>query len=85
MLDSLYEPDGNITWFFNGQASTLFAGRRAFNRCLSAIAREVYTTTPAYRSELVNRTNLSVPILTARKNFSLVPIWVVNYLVTHHN
>ncbi len=65
VLDSLYEPDGNITWFFNGQASTTFAGRRAFNRCLSAIAREVYAATPAYRSELVNRTNLSVPILTA--------------------
>ncbi|MEJ7662189.1 MAG: hypothetical protein WKG07_22795 [Hymenobacter sp.] len=29
----------------------------------------MYPATPAYRSELVNRTNLSVPILTARKNF----------------
>ncbi|MEJ7662865.1 MAG: hypothetical protein WKG07_26570 [Hymenobacter sp.] len=53
--------------FFNGQATTRFAGRRAFNRCLSAIAREVYPATPEYRSELVNKTNLSVPILTARK------------------
>ncbi|MDO7845213.1 hypothetical protein Q5H92_02515 [Hymenobacter sp. M29] len=69
VLDSLYAPDGNITWFFNGEANTEFTGRRAFNRCLSAIAREVYTATPIYRSELVNRTNLSVPILTARKNY----------------
>ena len=69
VLGSLYEPDGRITWFFNGQATTRFAGRRAFNRCLSDIAREVYPATPEYRSELVNKTNLSVPILTARKNF----------------
>ncbi len=69
VLDSLYEPDGHITWFFNGRANTRFAGRRAFNRCLSDIAREVYPATPIYRSELVNRTRLSVPILTARKNF----------------
>lgn len=69
VLDSLYEADGNITWFFNGAATVTFNNRRSFNRCLSAIAREVYVNTPVYRSELVNRTKLSVPIVTARKNF----------------
>jgi hypothetical protein len=69
VLDSMYEADGNITWFFNGDAEVKFSNRRSFNRCLSAIAREVYGATPAYRSELVNRTKLSTPILTARKSF----------------
>jgi len=69
VLDSLYEADGNITWFFNGRASTGFNNRRSFNRTLSAIAREVYSATPTYRSELINRTKLSTPIVTARKNF----------------
>jgi hypothetical protein len=69
VLDSLYEADGNITWFFNGAAEVTFNNRRSFNRCLSAIAREVYAATPAYRSELVNRTKLSTPIVTARKSF----------------
>ncbi|SFQ52564.1 hypothetical protein [Hymenobacter arizonensis] len=69
VLDSLYQADGNIIWFYNGAASTAFNSRRSFNRCLSAIAREVYAATPTYRSELVNRTKLSTPILTARKNF----------------
>jgi hypothetical protein len=69
VLDSLYSGDGHITWFFNGEAPVEFKGRRAFNRCLSGIAAEVYTATPVYRSELVNRTKLSVPIATARKNF----------------
>jgi hypothetical protein len=69
VLDSLYEADGNIVWFFNGATEVDFYNRRSFNRCLSNIAQEVYFATPIYRSELVNRTKLSTPILTARKNF----------------
>jgi hypothetical protein len=69
VLGSLYAADGSIRWFFNGAASTAFQGRRGLNRCLSAIAAEVYAATPVYRSELVNRTRLSSPIATARKNF----------------
>lgn len=69
VLGSLYAADGSIRWFFNGAASTAFQGRRGFNRCLSAIAAEVYAATPVYRSELVNKTSLSSPIATARKNF----------------
>lgn len=69
VIDSLYEQDGNITWFFNGPVEPNFSGRREFNRCLSAIASHVYPLTPTYRSELVNKTKISVPIQTARKNF----------------
>ncbi len=69
VLDSLYAADGNIRWFFHGAAPTAFQGRRGFNRCLSDIAAEVYAATPVYRSELVNKTRLSSPIATARKNF----------------
>ena len=69
VIDSLYAQDGNITWFFNGPVEPAFAGRREFNRCLSAIASHVYPLTPTYRSELVNKTKISVPIQTARKNF----------------
>jgi hypothetical protein len=69
VIDSLYAQDGAITWFTNGAASLDFVGRRGFNRCLSAIAHTVYPATPIYRSELVNKTKLSTPILTARKNF----------------
>ncbi|UYZ61188.1 hypothetical protein [Hymenobacter latericus] len=69
VLDSLYHADGNITWYFNGAAEVNFNNRRSFNRCLSNIAQEVYSAAPTYRSELVNRTKLSTPILTARKNF----------------
>ncbi|MBU6122325.1 hypothetical protein [Hymenobacter siberiensis] len=69
VLDSLYEADGNITWYFNGAAEVTFNNRRSFNRCLSAIAREVYAATPTYRSELANRTKLTTPIVTARKSF----------------
>ena len=69
VIDSLYAQDGAITWFTNGPAPLNFKGRRAFNRCLSVIADQVYPATPNYRSELVNKTRLSSPILTARKNF----------------
>ena len=69
VIDSLYDRDGNITWFFNGPVAPNFSGRREFNRCLSAIANHIYPLTPIYRSELVNKTKLSVPIQTARKNF----------------
>ncbi|MFD2785356.1 ATP-binding protein [Hymenobacter rubripertinctus] len=69
VIDNLYAQDGAITWFTNGPAQLNFKGRRAFNRCLSNIAAHVYTDTPVYRSELVNKTKLSTPIATARKNF----------------
>lgn len=69
VLDSLYKADGNIIWYFNGDASVNFKGSRAFNRCLSEIAQEIYPNTPVYRSEFVNKTKLTTPIVTARKNF----------------
>lgn len=69
VIDSLYAKDGAIAWFFNGPVPVNFEGRRSFNRCLSAIANYVYPLTPVYRSELVNKTKLSSPIQTARKNF----------------
>ncbi|MBC6610960.1 ATP-binding protein [Hymenobacter sp. BT507] len=73
VLDSLYKKDSkDIEWFFNGpQGPTKpsFQGRREFNRCLSHIAHEVYSATPQFRSELVNRTKLSSAIATARKSY----------------
>ena len=69
VIDSLYAQDGAITWFTTGPVQLKFKGRRAFNRCLSNLAEHVYTATPTYRSELVNKTKLSSPIATARKNF----------------
>ena len=69
VIDSLYAQDGAIKWFTASPAPLNFTGRRAFNRCLSAIAAHVYPDTPSYRSELVNRTKLSPAIATARKNF----------------
>ena len=69
VLDRLYTPGKHISWYYAGAAPVAFTNRRSFNRCLSGIAAEVYADAPTYRSELVNRTRLSTPILTARKNF----------------
>ena len=69
VLDRLYTPGEHISWYYAGTAPVAFHNRRSFNRCLSGIAAEVYADAPTYRSELVNRTRLSTPILTARKNF----------------
>lgn len=65
---SLYKESTYLKWFYKGKQISI-ADRKSFNQLLSLICRDIYSRTPAYKNEMVNKTRLSPPIQTARKNF----------------
>ncbi len=68
VIGSLYKQNSYIKWFSRGKEVRV-SDRKTFNQLLSAICRKVYSDTPAYKNEMVNKTRLSGPIATARKGF----------------
>lgn len=77
ILNSLYGNGNEIAWVFSGNVITI-QSKRDLNRCLTKICSEVYSGTPVYRSELVNRSKLSSQIHTAKRIF-------FRHLVNHWN
>lgn len=73
---SLYSADFQISWYFAGNKFSI-TDRKTFNRVLSNICNIIYYATPVFKSELVNKTKLSSPINTAKRNLmrSLVKDW----------
>lgn len=67
VLDSLYADDGKVIWYYRGLKQRIL-GRQGFNQLLSLICREVYSLTPVFKNELINKTNLSGQIVIAKKN-----------------
>ena len=67
VLDSLYTENSPIVWYFQGKKVKI-TNLKSFNRQLSHICDTVYNTTPIFKSELVNKTNISGAISNARKN-----------------
>ena len=76
VLGSIYSANSPIQWFFKGE-EVQFNSQKEFNRELSRICQTIYAHTPKFKSELVNKTKLSSPILTAQKNLirKLVDDW----------
>lgn len=66
ILDSLYSEE--VAWLYKGKNCTL-KSRAELNRKLSRIARDVYSLTPLFRNELINKHSISGPIHNARKNY----------------
>jgi hypothetical protein len=65
VLDNLYTDNGNVSWFFKGKKLKI-ADRKRFNQELSRICEDVYPYTPTFRSELINKTNISGQIAKAK-------------------
>ena len=74
-LDSLYDSNA-LTWVWNGRILTVRDSHN-LNRVLSDICNAVYTHTPRFHNELVNRHTVSTVVSTARRNFfhALVENW----------
>lgn len=53
-------------WIYRGELKAV-QSYRALNAVISEIAQATYTGVPVYRNEMVNKEQLSSPILTARK------------------
>lgn len=67
ILNSLYTGIGNVAWFFQGEKEAINT-RKSFYRVLSRVSEALYSKTPIYRNELINRHKLSSNIPLARKN-----------------
>ena len=66
VLGNMYSDNGNIIWFFKGEKLKI-TDRRKFNQTLSEICEKVYSETPVFKNELVNKTKFSGQVSVARK------------------
>ncbi len=64
--NTLYGTNSNIKWFYNGE-EIQFKDSKALNKKLSEICEEVYSKTPMFRNEMMNREKVSGTISTAKK------------------
>jgi hypothetical protein len=67
VINSLYKSNSSIVWYFKGEKISI-ENRKDFNSQLSQICNRVYSETPVFRNELVNKTKISSVISTARKS-----------------
>lgn len=66
VIDSLYNQAGNVLWYANGTQLHINS-RHAFNQELSILSNRVYSQTPVYKNEMVNKTKVSGQMSLARK------------------
>jgi hypothetical protein len=66
----------SIIWYYNGEEIQL-ENKKKFNKQLSIICNKVYSKTPIFNNELVNKHKISPTIHTAKRNFfkSVVNNW----------
>ena len=76
ILNNLYSNKSEITWIFKGEEKNI-TSKKDFNKLLSQICLQVYSESPIFKNELVNKNKISSSISTAKKIFlsSLVNNW----------
>lgn len=68
VLDNLYNSE-IVEWIFNGKRVDEITDARSLIIFLSKISNEIYSKTPVFKNELVNKHKASVSIATARPIF----------------
>lgn len=68
VLDSLFSIDSTVKWFFQGELLDI-TDRTVFNQTLSKISDRIYTSTPIFKNELVNKHKVSGAISSARISY----------------
>lgn len=76
ILNKLYASNSEVSWVFGGKINRI-RSKKEFNKLISQVCLSVYSKTPKFKNELVNRHKISPSIHTAKKNFlkSLVENW----------
>jgi len=67
ILNNLVGKGREVVWHWGGTEWKV-PSKRAFNNLLSEVCRTVYSKTPVFKNELVNKNKLSTPISVAKKN-----------------
>jgi hypothetical protein len=68
ILYNLYSSNKDLKWFYKGE-EIVIKSKREFNKQLTLICDQVYSKTPRFKNELVNRHKISSSIHVAKKNF----------------
>lgn len=68
ILHNLYSSNKDLKWFYQGQ-EIIIKSKREFNKQLTLICDQVYSKTPRFKNELVNKHKISSSIHVAKKNF----------------
>lgn len=68
ILNSLYSNNSPVVWIFRGDEIEIVSQKK-FNSFLSEICQSVYSNTPYFNNELVNKHRISTSIHTAKRNF----------------
>lgn len=76
ILNNLYSEKSDLAWIYKGEEVKI-TRKKDFNKFLSQICLEVYSKTPIFKNELVNKNKISSSIHTAKKNYlrALVDNW----------
>ena len=74
--ESIYSGSKDINWFFAGENKTV-NNKKDFNKLLSQVSYEVYSSTPIFINELVNKHKISSSIASAKNKYfkSLIYKW----------
>lgn len=64
--DTIYESKGNVNWFYGGKKLNI-KNRYQFNKIISVICEEVYSSCPKFDNELINKNKLPGAISKARR------------------
>lgn len=68
VLEKLYSKNESVKWFFQGKKIKINSHKK-FNQTLSKICEKVYSKTPVFRNELINKHKISGAISSAKKNY----------------
>lgn len=76
ILNNLYHEDSELIWVFKGNEIKV-SNKKEFNKLLSQICYQVYSKTPTFKNELVNKHKISSSIHAAKRNYlrALVDNW----------
>jgi hypothetical protein len=68
ILNTLYSKESELKWIYKGEFIKI-SNKKEFNKLLTQICQQVYSETPIFKNELVNKHKISSSIHTAKKNY----------------
>lgn len=76
ILNNFYGNNSEVVWFFNGEELNINS-KKDLNSKLSEISNKVYSSSPIFKNELINRHKISSSIYSAKRNYlkALVNNW----------
>jgi hypothetical protein len=76
IMNNLFSVRNEVTWIFGGKEIAI-TSKKEFNKKLTEICLHIYSQTPVYKLEMVNKQKMSSAIQTAKKNYfrALVDNW----------